>query len=330
MKLSVAFQTDKRLSAYGELARRVEGMGFEGVSVYNDLLFQPAWLPLLEMARATRRVRLGPAGVNPFTCHPINIAGNVALLDEASGGRAYLGMVRGAWLDFVGLEPSRPVQAMNEAMGAVRHLLRRDKSPLVGDFFPLAGGDSLRWAVARPGLPFMLGTWGPRTVGACIGQVAEVKLGGTANPAVAEWMLGVMAQAARGEGIDPAGVGLVVGAVTVLDEDRAAAYALAKREVALYLPVVAGLDPTISLEPELLGRLKAAAERYDFAAAAGLISDDLLRKFAFVGTPDEVVEQVGALAGAGVSRVEFGTPHGLTTQEGLRLLGSVIDKLVNY
>ncbi len=61
MQFSVAFQTDKPLSAYGPLAAKVEAYGFDGVSVYNDMLYQPAWLPLLEMAHHTRRVRIGPA-----------------------------------------------------------------------------------------------------------------------------------------------------------------------------------------------------------------------------------------------------------------------------
>ena len=86
--VSVAFQTDKPLAAYGPLAAAVEAHGFDGVTVYSDLLYQPPWLPLLEIARATRRVRIGPAAVNPFTCHPLEMAGHVALLDEASGGRA--------------------------------------------------------------------------------------------------------------------------------------------------------------------------------------------------------------------------------------------------
>ena len=66
------------------------------VSVYHDLLFQPAIYPLLLMAQATERVRLGPAALNPFTLHPVEIAGQIAALDAASGGRAYLGLVRGA------------------------------------------------------------------------------------------------------------------------------------------------------------------------------------------------------------------------------------------
>ena len=67
---SIAFQTDKPLSAYGPLAKTVEDYGFAGVSVYNDMLYQPAWLPLLEIARHTTRVRIGPAAVNPFHLSP--------------------------------------------------------------------------------------------------------------------------------------------------------------------------------------------------------------------------------------------------------------------
>jgi hypothetical protein len=54
------------------LPKRWSNTGFPGVTVYNDMLYQPAWLPLLEIARHTKRVRLGPAAVNPFTSHPIN------------------------------------------------------------------------------------------------------------------------------------------------------------------------------------------------------------------------------------------------------------------
>ena len=323
-RVSIAFQTDKPLGAYGPLAAQVEAYGFHGVTVYNDLLYQPAWLPLLEMARATSRVQVSVAAVNPFTCHPVNMAGNIALIDEASQGRAVLGIARGSWLDFLGLDPPRPVTALREALACVRHLLRRSPEPLPGRFFPLAGGDSLRWPVLRSEIPFLLGSWGERTIRACIEHVAEVKVGGSANPDVAPHFRRLIDQAAARAGRTGEEIGIVLGAVTVVDEDRAAARALARREVALYLPIVAQLDPTVSVEPERLARLQEAAGRYDFQAAAGLISDPLLDRFAFAGTPQEVADQAAALFAAGVSRVEFGTPHGLSTAQGLRLLGQEV------
>ena len=62
------------------------------------------------------------------------------------------------------------------------------------------------------------------------------------------------------------------------------------------------------------------ARREDDAAGA-LISDDLLDLFAFSGTPEQVAAQAAAVFDAGASRVEFGTPHGLTPRTGIDLLG---------
>lgn len=319
--VSIAFQTDKPITAYGSLAAAAEMYGFQGVTVYNDLLYQPAWLPLLEIARHTERVRIGPAAVNPFTCHPLNIAGNIALIDEMAQGRAYLGLARGGWLDFLALEPHRPITALREAFECIRHLLNGSREAYKGDIFPLAGGESLRWDVFRPEIPFLLGTWGPRTIKACIRHISEVKVGGTANPGVVAQMRARIAVAAAQANRHSADIGLVIGAVTVVDLDGEAARALARREAALYLSIIADLDHSLNLEPELLMRIKAASAVYDFEQVGRYISDDLLRRLAFAGTPDEVAEQAIELFEVGAHRVEFGTPHGLTTEEGMRLLG---------
>jgi 5,10-methylenetetrahydromethanopterin reductase len=323
-RASIAFQTDQPLGAYGPLAAEAERLGFDGVSVYNDLLNQPAWLPLLEIARATRRVAIGPAAVNPFTCHPVNIAGHAALIDEASGGRAYLGLARGAWHEFLGSPPRRPVTALREAFECVRHLLRRSREPYRGEVFSLAGGDSLRWAIGRPEMPFLLGSWGLATIRACIRSIAEVKVGGTANPALVPRYAKAIGEAATGAGRPPDAVALAVGCVSVVDRDGAAARNLARRKAALYLPVIAALDPTLAVEPDRLAKIRAAAGAYDFAGAAREIPDGLLNKVAFAGTPDQVAEQADALFAAGVARVEFGTPHGLEARAGIRLLGEAV------
>jgi 5,10-methylenetetrahydromethanopterin reductase len=323
-RASIAFQTDQPLSAYGPLAAEAERLGFDGVSVYNDLLYQPAWLPLLEIARATRRVTIGPAAVNPFTCHPVNIAGYAALVDEASGGRAYLGLARGAWHEFLGPAPRQPVTALREACECVRRLLRRSREPYRGEVFTLAGGDTLRWEGGRPELPFLLGTWGAATIRACIREIAEVKVGGTANPALVPRYLADIGDAARRAGRASDAVTLAVGCVCVVDRDGRAARDLARRRAALYLPVIAPMDPTLAVEPDRLARIRAAAAIYDFGAAAREIPDRLLARVAFAGTPDEVAEQADALYAAGAARVEFGTPHGLDAREGLKLLGEAV------
>jgi 5,10-methylenetetrahydromethanopterin reductase len=104
-------------------------------------------------------------------------------------------------------------------------------------------------------------------------------------------------------GRSPDDVGIVVGAVTVVAEDGVAARRLARSAVAMYVDVVGRLDPTRDL------------------SGGGPISDDMLDRFAMAGTPEHVAEQANALFEAGARRVEFGSPHGLTEEEGIRLLG---------
>jgi 5,10-methylenetetrahydromethanopterin reductase len=47
--------------------------------------------------------------------------------------------------------------------------------------------------------------------------------------------------------------------------------------------------------------------------AAALISDEVLGRFAFAGTPAEVAGHAEAVFEAGASRVDFGTPTGSTS-----------------
>jgi 5,10-methylenetetrahydromethanopterin reductase len=312
-QVSIAFQSDKTPDEYVELARLAEASGFDVVSVYHDLFFQPAVYPLLLMARATERVRLGPAALNPFTLHPVEIAGQIAALDAASAGRAYLGLVRGTWLERLGIEQRRPLTALREAVDVVRRLLSGDDSGFAGERFSLAPGARLRYTPLRPEVPLLIGTWGERTA-AFAGEVAEeLKIGGTANPDLVPVLR---------ERIGNDRVGIVVGAVTVVDEDGNAARRRARAEAALYFPVVAGLDPTLEVPGSLFEEVRRLVDAGEREAAGELIPDELLHKLAFAGTPAEVAQRAEALYEAGAARVEFGTPHGLTPRHGVELLAS--------
>jgi 5,10-methylenetetrahydromethanopterin reductase len=323
-QLSVAFQSDKRLAEYGELAVIVERYGFGVVSIYGDLMFQPPLPALLAMATATSRIKLGPACLNPFTLHPMEIAGQIAMLDAASHGRAYLGLSRGAWLESIGIRPPRPITALRETAEIVRRLISGERDEFAGEIFSLEAHHALQYPVERSAVPLLIGTWGPRTA-ALAGEVAsEVKVGGSANPSMVSAMRKWITVGTTSSGRLPSDVGIVLGAVTVVDRDGKAARARARTEVARYLAVVGPFDPTVSIEPELLARIQSAVLLDDFVGAGALIPDSLLDRFALAGTPDQVAEQTYDILAAGATRVEFGTPHGLSAREGLRLLGEQV------
>jgi 5,10-methylenetetrahydromethanopterin reductase len=322
--ITLGFQTDQPADNYARLAVMAESLGFDGISVFHDLGFQPSLFPLLEMARVTTRLRLGAACLNPFLLHPVEIAGQAAALDLASNGRAYVGLARGAWLERVGIRPAWPLQRLTEAVEMVRRLLRGDDSAYDGQIFSMAAGTRLAYSRRRDVLDILLGTWGPRGL-ALAGRCAdEVKLGGCANPDMIRYARAVLDEACRAAGRDPSSVGLVAGAVTVVDEDGAAARQIARAQVAVYLDVVARLDITVTVPDSVLAPLRAALVRGDSGAAGRCIPDELLDRFAFAGQPAAVAEHVAAVFEAGASRVELGSPHGRTDVYGVELIGKKV------
>lgn len=321
--LTVAIQTDKSTIAYGEIGRRVEHLGFDGLTAFADLGYQPPLPALLAAAAGTRTIRLGVACWNPTLLHPVELAGQYASLYDASGGRAYLGLTSGSWLDRIGLSTSGGVLRLAESIEAIRHLLAGRRSAFEGRYFRIAEGFGLRYALPHQEFEPLLGVWGPRGAALAAKVAGEVKLGGCANPAMVRqmrsWLTAGSAAAGRRRS-----VGVVAGAVTVVDRNRRAARRRARTEVAMYLEVVAPLDRTAAVPPDLLAGLRARLADGDHERAGRLIPDDILDLFCFAGTPDDIVGQVVALAGAGATRIEFGTPHGLTDLEGIDLLGTAV------
>ena len=321
-EFGIAFQTDKPPGAYAPLAAAAEAHGFDVVSVFADLLYQPPLPALLEMARATSRVRLGAACFNPYTLHPYEIAGQVAALDAASAGRAYLGLARGAWLSAIGITQSRPLGRIREAAAVARALLSGDESGFAGHEFRLEPGTRLRAAPPSRVPPLLLGAWGPRGT-ALAGQIAdELKVGGTASPAVIAQAQQRVTAAGLAAGRAAGGVRVVAGAVTVVAEDGAAARRLARAEVTMYLAVVGALDPAAGLTDGLVSSIAELVATGNDAAAGALIPDEVLDRFAFSGSPEHVAAQARAVIDAGAGRIDFGTPHGLTDADGVRLLGT--------
>jgi 5,10-methylenetetrahydromethanopterin reductase len=176
---------------------------------------------------------------------------------------------------------------MREAVEVIQRLVAGDRSGFAGKRFTLAPGSGLEYQPLRDRIPLMIGTWRQRTAQFAAGVADEVKIGGCANPDMVRLMRSWLGED---------GPRIVVGAVTVVDEDGEAARAHALAQVQMYLEVVAELDPTLEgAEPPL-------------------------EKFAIAGTPEEVAAHAATLFEAGVYRVEFGTPQGISTDGGVELL----------
>ena len=98
----------------------------------------------------------------------------------------------------------------------------------------------------------------------------------------------------------------------------------ARTEVARYLAVVAELDPATKLPDGLADRVRVLVASGQDKAAGSLIPDAVLDRFAFSGTPEHVAALAERVLEAGADRVDFGTPHGLTDDKGVALLGTAV------
>ena len=205
--------------------------------------------------------------------------------------------------------------AIAEAWEVVRRLLAGDDSGFTGRRFTLPEGERLRYPVRRRAVPLLVGTWS-RELAAFAGEAArELKVGGSANPGLVPVMR---------ELVGNPDVAIVLGAVTVVDEDGDRGRRIARREVAPYFDVVGGLDPTVTLEPDLVARVRELVRAGDHEGAGALIPDDLLERFAFAGTPEEVALHAEAVLAAGARRVDFGTPHGVPERRGIELVSTCV------
>jgi F420-dependent oxidoreductase-like protein len=231
-----------------------------------------AWITLAGLARETTRIRLGTL-VSPATFRlPSVLAITVAQVDAMSGGRVELGLGTG-WFEAEHRAYAIPFPGVKERFDVFEEQLEIVTGlwvTPVGETFSFAGGHyTLADAPALPKpvqnpVPLIVGGGGPRRTPALAARFAtEFNTGFETAEVVAERFERV--RAACGEiGRDPAELTYSVALETLVGRDDAEVRRRADRT---------GVDP---------------GER----AGNGL-----------VGTPDQVVERIGAYAEAGATRV---------------------------
>ena len=297
---------------------------FPALSVWDDLGDPPPGPLLAALGSRDKAARLG------FACLAVpkyaswdGVTGLVAHLSAIREGPLFIGLSPGAWMPQVGLKPAS-VRQLAEATQVLRYLLERRTDGFEGACYTVARGFRLNYEPAcSPSL--MIGGWGERIL-RLAGEIAdEVKIGGAAAPELPAIARPRLAPGALACGREPGKIGIVLGAATIVDEDRNAALAEARRRAAAYIPVVGALDPVAARDyPDAIAAVAEASDRGDLDAAAGAIPDGLLKRFAFAGTPDDVIRQVEAALSGGASRVDFGSPHGLDPVAGIDLIGTKV------
>lgn len=165
-----------------EVAKVAEEVGFDSVWVGDHLLFRDdihgsrgpweAWSLLAALGEATERVLLGPLVAATAFHNPAVLAKKAATVDEISGGRLVLGLGAG-WnpteFEAYGFPYDRRVDRFAEAFTIIRTLLRDGHIDHIGEFHTLRDMELVPGA--RPDLPLLIGSNGPRMLAIALPHV---------------------------------------------------------------------------------------------------------------------------------------------------------------
>lgn len=325
LKFSVALQGSYPIRDYIDKAQRIESYGFDEIHVYDDLMFKPTWPLLTLIGEHTDRIQVGPGIITPQIVHPCYHAGNLAELDELTGGRAVCGIARGAFWEFLGIEKQRkPITMVREAIAVIRRLMSGDRTAFHGEVFTCTEELFFRFQPVRSDIPIFIGTWGPKMC-QLAGEVASgVKSDGLWNPDYVSILRENIEIGARRAGRDPDEVEIIAGPLSSISSDREKAKETARRVLAVYLPYLHPMTEVAGIPAEQIRRVREAAASGDFAEGAKHVSDLAVAKCSVTGTPDDVIPQIEAMQAAGVTHVAFGHCLGPDFDEALDLLGEEV------
>ena len=324
-EVSISFRSEPSEAILEQTAEVAGRYDFDVISVYEDLGDQSPMYPLMTLAKKSNGARLGPACIivpKYRTLEPI--VGDIARLDSVRPGKAYLGLAAGAWMEQVGIKTAT-VDHVREAAEVSRYLLEKRDDGFDGKHYKVQPGFKVNYQTPREKIPLLIGGWGPK-MAALAGEIAdEIKVGGSANPLMVDVMRKRVNVGAERAQRDPKDIGIVLGAVTVIDEDREKALHFARQKAVVYIDVVGEKDPTAMADfPEEIALIKKAMSLGDIETAVMCLPDELTKRFMFAGTPLDIIRQTEDIFEAGANRVEFGSPHGVDSLEGIRLLGEKV------
>lgn len=86
MEVDIILEPDLGPSQLVELAQAAERYGIRAIWTSNYFAHWDAFISLVPVAQATKKLRMGALAVSPFEMHPLKIANSLLSLNELSGG----------------------------------------------------------------------------------------------------------------------------------------------------------------------------------------------------------------------------------------------------
>lgn len=266
------------------------------------------------IGRETDRIAVGWGIISPFTRHPIQVAMDARVTQEAAGtGRFYLGL--GASKIFMGEigDPGLPLTAVVESIHIVRKILAGEAIDFEGKVFnarvPPMPPDT---DAPRDPVPIYMAGTGPR-MQQTAGEIAEGLLTPSiTTPDFVRYAKENLVTGARSAGRDPDQIDIGCTIVASIDHDRGEGRDGAREIAGMYLAnkvqnIRGSADVLLEkagLSFDEIRPIAEAMERGGRMAAKDQVTDDILDKTRpIAGTPDDCIEAIQAYRAAGCTQI---------------------------
>ena len=304
-----------------DYAKRVEEAGWHGIGFFDSQnLSGDTYVSMALAASATERIELSTDVTNPLTRHPSVTAGAIASVQEASEGRAVLGIGRGdSALAFVGHAPVysnffenylKALQAyLSGGSVAFEELMHwRGMAPHV-DTLTLADApddSSLRWLDPNDNkVPVAVAASGPRVIGAAARHADIIMFALGADIGRLAWGLEQARAARRDAGLDPDGIryGAYLNIVCHPQVEMA-------RELITFLDTFVRFSvmhgksygPVTQMEQEVLADTHKGFNMRDHSASI-MPPVEFVERFAIVGPPEACIRRIQEVVDLGIDRI---------------------------
>ncbi len=270
------------------------------------------------IAAETERLSIGWGIISPYSRHPVQIAMEARVTQEAAGpGRFLLGLGASKILmREIGVgerTKARPLAAIREATEIIRRTLAGDGFELEGREFTArvptlpAEADAPRWKV-----PIYVAATGPKML-ALAGEIADGLLTASiTTPAFVRYAREIMAEGAERAGRSPDDLDVGCTIVASIDEDPARGRDGAREIAGMYLAnkvqnIRGAADVLLQkagLSFDEIAPVAAAMERGGRLAAKEAVTDEILEKVKpIAGTPAECIDRIREYREAGCTHI---------------------------
>ncbi len=332
-KFYIALQGNYSPRSYIKLAKYIEQLGFDRIYIYDDLFYYPS-IPILTLiAEHTNKIELGPCLLNGFYRHPAIITSNILALNELAPGRIVLGLGRGAFYDFLGLDSSEELtrMAFKENILLIKHFLENKRKPFKGEHFKANKNAFLRIRSAE--IPMVTGTWN-EDMAYVAGQFCqEIQIADV-------WDIDYLNRLQNSFLIGNCETNLIdepkfsIGGICCVSEDEEKCLKKVTETTIIYLPYLTRiLDRCgINYDKKDIQTISKLSKAGKIKEASKYVSEDMINTLTIWGTPKNVIDKINnTLHKVKADSIMFSVPFGTedSVEQNLKLIKEKVVPFIN-